>query len=1141
MSDSDGSASEFSDDEDEGDYNQNRRTNQFNDSEAEEAGENEVSDDEPGSEPGSDEAESLDDKDESRGREDEYDEEEEEEERPSKRPRHGGFIIDEADVDEGDEDEEEWEEGAEDILDRDEEQEASNAENLQETMENEMSGARRLQNFLSNEGAEELGEYYMRKYASGSSRKAGYGGEYEMPDEISQQQLLPDVKDPNLWTVKCKIGEEKATVLQLMRKFVAMQYGETPLQIKSVVAPEGLKGYIYIESFKQTHVKQAIEGIGNLRLGYYKQQMVPTKEMPDVMKVLKEVTNLKPKMWVRLKKGIFKDDLAQVDYVEPSQNQVSLKLIPRIDYTRLRGVYRGTDSENREKRKLYKKPPQKLFDVDAVRAIGGEVTTDADFLIFEGNRFSRKGFLYKNFSLSAITVDGVRPTLSELEKFEEQPEGVDIELVAESTTKAEKEHSFAPGDNVEVCEGELINLQGRVISVKGNKITIMPKHEDLNDPLEFPVHELRKHFQMGDHVKVIAGRYDGDTGLIVRVEERMVVLFSDLTMHEMKVLPRDLQLCADVSSGVDSVGKFQFGDLVMIDNQTVGVIVRLERENFQVLSMHGKLKQMKHQAVTRRRDTRNAVALDAEQNSIQVKDIVKVIDGAHSGREGEIKHLYRGYAFLMSKKMIENGGIFVVRTRQCVLAGGSRPSAMGIGIFAPQSPRISSPARNDSGGGGGGNFGGGGGRGRGRGQRDTSIIGQTVRVRQGPYKGHIGVVKDATESTARIELHSSCQTISVDRSRLSTMDKRAGAGGRSTAYQRTPMQGSQTPMYGTAGSRTPMYGSQTPLHDGSRTPHYGAQTPQHDGSRTPRESGSAWDPTNANTPARTSEFDYDYESASPAPFGGATPNPQTPGYASDVPSPQAPYSNPPQTPGSYAGDRTYSPYGAPSPSPQAYQATPSPAGSGYQPTSPGYNSSGSSYQPSPSPQGYQPSPGGSSYQTPSPGNFQATPSPLGYQPTPSPADYTSPLTPGGGYSTPGSVGSALDHAINTDWQTVDIVVMVKDSHDEGQLVGKLGVVRSITGGMCNAYIPEIDRTISVAGGNLEPVVPGKNDKVKVILGEDREMTGELISIDDKDGIVRMDVDKQLKILQLRFLGKIATTKEGGGKGDDVDSDDDDDD
>jgi len=46
-------------------------------------------------------------------------------------------------------------------------------------------------------------------------------------------------------------------------------------------------------------------------------------------------------------------------------------------------------------------------------------------------------------------------------------------------------------------------------------------------------HELQKHFKMGDHVKVIGGRYEGDTGLIVRVEDNMVVLFADLTMHEV--------------------------------------------------------------------------------------------------------------------------------------------------------------------------------------------------------------------------------------------------------------------------------------------------------------------------------------------------------------------------------------------------------------------------------------------------------------------------------------------------------------------------------------------------------------------------------------------------------------------------------
>jgi len=74
-----------------------------------------------------------------------------------------------------------------------------------------------------------------------------------------------------------------------------------------------------------------------------------------------------------------------------------------------------------------------------------------------------------------------------------------------------------------------------------------------------------------------------------------------------------------------------------------------------------------------------------------------------------------------------------------------------------------SPLANMSGAnrGGGGGMGGRGGVGR---QRD--LIGQTIKITQGHYKGSIGIVKDATETTARVELHSSCQTISVDCNRL---------------------------------------------------------------------------------------------------------------------------------------------------------------------------------------------------------------------------------------------------------------------------------------------------------------------------------------------------------------------------------------
>lgn len=646
--------------------------------------------------------------------------------------------------------------------------------------------------------------------------------------------------------VKCRIGEEKATVLLLMRKFLTYQNTNEPLQIKSVVAPEGVKGYIYIEAYKQPHVKAAIENIGNLRVGIWKQQMVPIKEMTDVLRVVKEQSGLKPKQWVRLKRGLYKDDIAQVDYFDMAQNQVHLKLLPRIDYTRLRGALRTTQSENEaEKRKKKRRPASKPFDPEAIRAIGGEVTSDGDFLIFEGNRYSRKGFLYKNFTLSAVIIDGVKPTLGELERFEEQPEGIDLEMPPEKEDKV-LTHSFSAGDNVEVCEGELINLQGKILSIDGPMITVMPKHEDLKDPLVFQASELRKYFRMGDHVKVLAGRYEGDTGLIVRVENNRVVLISDLTMHEMEILPKDLQLCTDMASGVDSLGKFEWGDLVNLDSETVGVIVRLERENFHILNMHGKVVECRPSSLQKRKLNRFTAALDSFRNNLHRKDMVKVIDGPHSGFSGEIKHLYRNFAFLYSVEFLQNGGIFVCKTKHLQLAGGNKslPNADITTGMEFMSPRRSSPMHPSSGGGFSGGGGGGGaprGGGRGRVTRDRDLIGTTIKITRGPYKGNIGIVKDATQSTARIELHTSCQTISVDRNHIADVGTPSRDGGIST-YGKTPSySGNQTPLYRDIGNKTPMCDS------GSRTPlHYGSMTPIHDGSRTPNAS-SEWDPSVSNT------------------------------------------------------------------------------------------------------------------------------------------------------------------------------------------------------------------------------------------------------------------------------------------------------
>lgn len=142
---------------------------------------------------------------------------------------------------------------------------------------------------------------------------------------------------------------------------------------------------------------------------------------------------------------------------------------------------------------------------------------------------------------------------------------------------------------------------------------------------------------------------------------------------------------------------------------------------------------------------------------------------------------------------------------------------------------------------GGGGGGRGGGAGRGRVSRDRDIIGTTIKITRGSYKGNIGIVKDATATTARIELHTSCQTISVDRNNITDVGTPAKEGS-SSSYGRTPAYtGNQTPLYRDTGNKTPMCDS------GSRTPlHYGSMTPIHDGSRTPNAS-SEWDPSVSNT------------------------------------------------------------------------------------------------------------------------------------------------------------------------------------------------------------------------------------------------------------------------------------------------------
>lgn len=93
----------------------------------------------------------------------------------------------------------------------------------------------------------------------------------------------------------------------------------------------------------------------------------------------------------------------------------------------------------------------------------------------------------------------------------------------------------------------------------------------------------------------------------------------------------------------------------------------------------------------------------------------------------------------------------------------------------------------------------------------------------------VGSVKDATDVTARVELHAVPKTKIFQLSQLRVINE-AGSGYYPTGSLQ--FQGAQTPAYGSA---TPAYGAATPAHSGmagGATPRYGGATPAHDGGAT---------------------------------------------------------------------------------------------------------------------------------------------------------------------------------------------------------------------------------------------------------------------------------------------------------------------
>ncbi|KAI7872532.1 hypothetical protein BDF14DRAFT_1873164 [Spinellus fusiger] len=1023
--------------------------------------------------------------------EDEEDEEEEEDEdmhRPAKR-KYNPFIDEMAIVDDDDDDEEDEEDySREDGFIEEGNEELPSAAAIQRR---HIELDRRRQQETDGMNDEEVAAFYKSKYSARKSQG------FRTPEEIPQQLLLPSP------------GKERDVVFGLMKRYFDRKKSDDPLDTFSAFARESLKGYIYIEARRQAHVQQALL---NIPYVYHSTLMlVPIKDMIDSISIQRKEVELPLGGWVRVKRGKYAGDLAQILEVSESQDSARVKLVPRLD---LEGS--EEDSDNKKKRSLIKaRPPQKMFNPERLASRSVASLQKKGPYWFLGTDHFRDGYLEKNMKVATLQVDDVNPTLDEIAKFagggelngEDGERAFDLaRLSAQAVNSAQASTVFQSGDTIEVTEGGMIHSTGVVCSVEESSVVVKLDIDGITKSVTLPAKQLRKKFREGDHVQVINGRYKDESGMIVNVMDSVITILSDATLKEVKVFAKDLREAADITFTRTVIGNFELHDLVQLDFYTVGVIIKVDRESFKTLTQNSEVRTVAVHQITNKRDSSRAVATDANGNSIRSGD--SVVETSGERRTCTILHLYRNLVFLHSRENVENYGVWINNTRSVIsIAAKSRPntnlsqprdlSRQQPPYGNPSSMRGAPDARGRGRGAARGGF-----YGRGRGGRDNLV------AKTGPHKGYV----DTTDSMARVELHTNSKVINVDKAKLggtigmavpndrfgtpneftapSSTPRRYGDGGaRTPAWNsgtRTPnpytMNGSKTPAWD-SGSKTPnphslTHGSKTPAWDsGSKTPMWGAETPHRrymdPGSKTPMWS------------ARYGESDL---APTPAPHSIVPPTPVT-SYGNVAPSP-APY---PQTPAANFGtslyDHTATPYdSAPTPGANMIPATPAALSA--------------------------PTPVAHMLSAPTPGNYMPT--------TPGISAQTPFMPSGGDYHHV----EDEDQDDTGDWPIEEIEVRVTANHGratEGQLAS---IVSVNTGSRtCTILLSSNDSHADVPFDRLEPVRPSKKDDVKVILGEHRGELGSLIGVDSHDGIVRLRGDMSgFKIMGMSSVGKYTPSR-----------------
>ncbi|KAK9153877.1 hypothetical protein Sjap_001357 [Stephania japonica] len=556
---------------------------------------------------------------------------------------------------------------------------------------------------------DELEKYLEERYKTGSHHVKYAGDESELVDD--KDSIMPSKNDPTIWRIKCMVGRERQIVFSLMHKFVNLHSLGSKLKIVSAFALEHTKGFVYMEAEKQSDVLEACKGLCNI---YFSRiSPVPNNEVSRLISV--QSTKPKPEvpklMWVRLKHGKYKGDLAQVVSVEEAQKRATVKLLPRIDVLALAKKLAGGGTVLEAKA-----PAPRIISSSDLEDIRRHIKSKRDrqtgevFETVDGLTL-KDGYLYKKVSVQSLKYLTELPSAEELEKFNPSNEDKSDDMEWLSQLYGEKRK----------CSSESSERTSKGESTSGTK-----KHSS----------------------------------------------------KSMKATTNALEDALEPKEG----NGFQLHNLVFFGENDFGVIIGMDDDRFQILKddvegakvVNIDLHEMKSVSLDKKFST-----FGKDMIKLSLNDVVRVLEGPSEGKQGVIKHICQETVFIFDEHQLENGGYFCANSQSCenisncedsrVENDGDRSGFPTSEDFAaslepepePEPPSKKRWEKNTFNSNNGGN-------------KDCNFsIGQTLRIRVGPLKGHICRVVAIYRSDVTVRLDTQIKVITVKSEHLSVAGVKA--------------------------------------------------------------------------------------------------------------------------------------------------------------------------------------------------------------------------------------------------------------------------------------------------------------------------------------------------------------------------------